>query len=64
MKKLGEEIKQFISTISEEEMKYNHKLRNLAIGLQEQVTKDDSKIDCYSRQEIMTYLDPDTLLRA
>ena len=64
MCKLEEELNNFISTISKEEMKYNHKLREKVVLLQELMVKTLSSDKKKRPPEILKYLDPKGLLKA
>lgn len=64
MKKLKDELNTFISTISKEEMKYNHKLREKVVLLQELMRRSLSKDKKKSPPLVLKYLDRETMLKA
>lgn len=64
MKKLKEELENFISSISPEEMKYNKNLREKVIHLQELMTNCLPSNKREETSKVLKYLDPKTLLKA
>lgn len=64
MKKLKEELNIFISTISKEEMKYNHKLREKIVLLQELMRRSMSMDKKKRPPDVLKYLDKESMLKA
>ena len=64
MNKLKNELNTFISTISKEEMKYNHQLREKVVMLQELMRKSLSFEKRKGPSTVLNYLDRDSLLKS
>lgn len=64
MKKLKEELENFISSISPEEMKYNKNLREKVIHLQELMANCLPSKKREESSKVLKYLDPKALLKA
>lgn len=64
MKKLKDELNTFISTISKEEMKYNHKLREKVVLLQELMKRSLSSGRKKRSASVLKYLDRESMLKA